>query len=457
MKITKNQILKYLNEFHETEDRFPEYDPVITGVSTDSREIKGEELYIAIKGENNDGNDYIDMVVENGAKLVLTSSETDLKQAIIVKDTVESLGNIARGYIEEFDIAKLAVTGSSGKTTTKDMLYYIVSQAMPAIATRGNFNNEIGLPLTAFRLESSHRAAIFEMGMSSLGEIEYLCSIVKPHIGIITNIGSCHIEHLKTRENIFKAKMEITTYFGEDNILIVNGDDEYLSTLDPADNPYRIIKCGFSEKNDIMISNYQIKDEMAVFTLSGLDIDSREFVIPAVGRHNAVNASLCIAAAFLMNIPYEKIAKGLLDFKPSQLRMDIKRKNGITLINDSYNANPESMKAVISSIRDYVSKRRIAVLADMLELGDISDISHREVIKEALMEFDIVIVIGENMKKASEFVISSSGVQNLLVFDDNDMAINKIKSIIKYGDIVLIKGSRGMKLDHVAQELQMTI
>ena len=456
MKLTKNQILKYLNEKYQIKDRFPEYDPFIDEVSTDSRDIKGESFYIAIKGENNDGNDYIDMAVENGAKLILTSSRTDLKQAIIVKDTVESLGDIARGYIEEFDITKLAVTGSSGKTTTKDMLYYIISQAMPAIATRGNFNNEIGLPLTAFRLENSHKAAVFEMGMSSLGEIEYLCSIVQPHIAIITNIGSCHIEHLKSRENIFKAKMEITSFFDEENILIVNGDDEYLGTLNSADHTYRIIKCGFSQKNDIIISNYHIEDQMAKFTISGMDID-RDFLIPVIGRHNAINASLCIAAAACMNIPDENIAKGLLDFKPSQLRMDIKRKNGITLINDSYNANPESMKAVISSIGDYVSKRKIAVLADMLELGDISDISHRDVIKEALAEFDIVIVIGENMKKAAESIISSFEIQNLLVFDHNGMAINKIKSIMKYGDTVLIKGSRGMKLDQVAQKLQMMI
>lgn len=456
MKITKNQILYYLNKKHEVTDRFPEYDAEINDVSTDSRKIKDGDLYIAIKGENNDGNDYINMAVQNGAKLVLTSVRTDLKQALIVDDTVKALGDIARGYIEEFDIKKLAVTGSSGKTTTKDMLYYIFSKAMPVIATRGNFNNEIGLPLTAFRLDADQRAAIFEMGMSSLGEIEYLCSIVKPQIGIITNIGSCHIEHLKTRENIFKAKMEIASYFGEDNILIVNGDDEYLSKLKPEDHPYRIIKCGFSETNDIIISNYHIKDEMTVFTVSGMDID-REFVIPAIGRHNAINASLCIAAAACSRISCEDIAKGLLDFMPSQLRMDIQKKNGITIINDSYNANPESMKAVISSIGDYAAQRRIAVLADMLELGDISDISHRQVIKAALEEFDIVIGVGSNMIEASRFINSKGSVQNLFVFDDNDMALTKIKSIMKYGDTVLIKGSRGMKLDQVAQKLQMMI
>lgn len=456
MKLTKKQILSYLNKENKIEDLHNDYDPVVNEVSLDSRKINEGSLYVAVKGENNDGNSYIDMAVKNGAKLVITSADTNLKEAVIVEDTVISLGDIAKGYIDEFDIMKLAVTGSSGKTTTKDMLYYIFSKAMPVIATRGNFNNELGLPLTVLRLEDSHRAAIFEMGMSSLGEIEYLCSIVRPQIALITNIGSCHIEHLKSRDNIFKAKMEITSFFNEDNILIVNGDDEYLSSLDENDHPYKIIKCGFSQKNDIVISDYYIMDQMARFTISGMDI-KKEFRIPAIGRHNALNAALCIAAALSMNISPEDISKGLLDFIPSQLRMDIKSKNGITLINDSYNANPESMKAVISSIRDYPSKRRIAVLADMLELGDISEISHKEVIESALAEFDVVIVIGESMRRAADHINSSKYVENLIAFDDNDMAISRIKSIIKYGDTVLIKGSRGMRLDALAQKLEMTI
>ncbi len=445
LKLTKNQIHLWTN----TENNFSDYNPIVHRIVTDSRQVKKDDCYIAIKGEKFDGNDFINQAIDKGATLVLSSRKSDLQEVISVEDTILALGNIAKNYLKQFDLKKIGVTGSSGKTTTKDMLYYVFNEHFNTHRTDGNFNNEIGLPLTALSIDSTYQAAIFEMGMSALGEIDYLAEIVRPNIAIITNIGSCHIEILKSRENIFKAKMEISNYLSKNDFLIVNADDTFLGSLSDGDYKFNLIKYGFSEDSDLRASDYKVVNEQSEFIVSGLGI-KRKFILPSVGIHNVGNALSAIAAGLIYKIPLEEIKLGLMKFQPSKLRMQIIEKNQIKYINDSYNANPESMQAVINSFESYASGRKIAILGDMLELGEFSQEAHKNIGQVANEKFDIVFFIGEQMKFAYDnFKYSRNNDKIKYHFIDNNIAIREIKRIIKYGDTVLLKGSRGMELDQI--------
>ena len=448
-KLSKIKIMKYTNGINEYE----EYNPLIDLVVTDSREVKKDCLYVALKGENFDGHDFIEDAIKMGASLILSEKKYDSKEIIKVENTYLALGELSKGYLNEFNIKKIGITGSSGKTTTKDMVYHALSARYETHRTIGNFNNHIGLPLTALSIEEKDDIAVFEMGMSELWEIDYLCKLTNPHIGIITNIGTAHIGNLKTQENIFKAKMEISNYMTKQDLLIVNGDDSYLSKLKKEECSFRLIKYGFSEKNDLIAYDYKSDSKNSIFKVKGMD---REFniTLPAIGKHNVLNSLSAIATCIELGMRDEEIQKGLSGFKPSKHSIDIREIDGIKIINDSYNANPESITAVLESFKDYGQGRRIAILGDMLELGDISEIKHREIGEKALKESDICIFIGNEMKHAKEAALSSLENGKIIYhFIDKNLAINEIKGIIKYGDIILIKGSRGMKLDELADGL----
>ena len=449
IKLTKNQILSWTGG----ENNFKDYNPEINNVVTDSRKIQENDCYIAIKGENFDGNDFIEQAINNKASVILSNRQSSHKEVITVEDTVIALGNIAKNYLMQFDIKKLAVTGSSGKTTTKDMLYYVFNEHFSTHRTDGNYNNEIGLPLTALNIDKGYEAAIFEMGMSALGEIDYLAQLVRPNIAIITNIGSCHIEILKSQENIFKAKMEISNYLNNDDYLIVNGDDKYLTSLSENEYKFNLIKYGFSGECQLRASDYKAVDGQSEFWVTGMGIN-RSFTLPAIGLHNVSNALSAIAAGLIYKIPTEKIQAGLMKFQPSKLRMQILEKNNIKYINDSYNANPESMEAVITSFESYARGRRIAVLGDMLELGEFSVAAHERIGRLASEKFDLVFFIGSQMKHAFDnFSTDENTDKRKYHFIDNNIAIEEIKRIIKYGDTILLKGSRGMKLDEIFSAL----
>lgn len=448
-KISKLEIM----EFIDGKNNYKDYNPFISNVVTDSRMVKKGSLYVALEGENFDGHDFIEEAIKKGAFLVISQKNKSGKEIINVEDTYKALGKLSQAYLKCFNIKKVGITGSSGKTTTKDMVYHALSSKFKSHRTIGNFNNHIGLPLTVLSLEEDDEVGVFEMGMSELLEIDYLANLVRPNFGIITNIGTSHIENLKTRENIFKAKMEICNYMTEKDILIVNGDDEFLSKLNKKDFEFRIIKFGFGKSNDIIAYDYSSDSKNSIFKVKA---EKREFIveIPAIGRHNVLNCLAAIAISIELNLSNQEIQKGLKSFKPSKLRIDIREVNGAKLINDSYNANPESMKAVIESLNDYGLGRKVAILGDMLELGDLSRTKHEEIGEIAIKNCDICIFIGTEMKFASDFASKyKKSDKSIYHFIDRNIAMNQIKGIINYGDIVLIKGSRGMKLDEIAEFL----
>lgn len=418
----------------------------ITGVTIDSREIKEGNLFVAIIGETFDGHNFVKTAIESGCICAIVNETYDEDICCIkVKDTLKALQDLAKYYKEKCNIPVVAVTGSTGKTSTKEMISFILEGKYNVHKTKKNFNNAIGLPLSVMEIEEDDDIAVLEMGMNSLGEIEVLADIAKPNIGVITNVGTAHIENLGTRENILKAKMEITTYFDKDSILIVNGDDEYLNEL--SNLGYKMIRTSLTNKGDYNAEDIiNLGDKGVEFSCVYMGQKYR-FRLSIPGIHNVYNALVGIAIGEIYNIPIEKVIDGINNFRPGKLRMDIIELNsGIKIINDCYNANVDSMKAALNILGDYNAFRRIAILGDMFELGNYSEDAHREIGRFANAKCDILITLGNWSKYMNE---ESADRIISYHFNDRNEAFEFIKSIIEPKDVILIKASRGMKFEEI--------
>lgn len=424
----------------------------VCNISNDSRDIKEDTIYAAIVGERLDGHDFARAALENGAIAAIVEKRVTEKD-ILVKDTRRALKDIAMGYRSRFDIPFLAVTGSSGKTTTKDMLYFAVSESRKTLRNLGNLNSEIGLPMTVFNLDESHECAVLEMGMYVQGEIDYLAEIVKPHFAIITNVGVAHIQSAGSRENILKAKMEIANYMTQSDVLLINGDNDMLQTVDMGAMKPSVYKYGLEEHNDIRLISYET-------TESGMKIRAdilgkiTEYEIPTLGIHNIYNSLSVMGLCSLMGLDMKKSAEGIRKYQPSKYRMEIKSVSGKTLIEDFYNANPDSLRASIETFRQMQGERKVAVLADMLELGAISEKEHMNAGIQASEIFDVIICIGSDAKYIGKGAIENGFDKGrVYYFANNEEAVSEINSILRPGDAVLMKGSRGMKLEEVAESI----
>ena len=423
----------------------------INTISTDSRVIDENTLFVALKGERFDANDFVDDVLEKGAKAVVCSrynGESD--RVLLVEDTGKALLQIAKGYRLKFKIPFVALTGSVGKTTTKGMVHAVLSEKFNTLKTQGNLNNEIGVPKTLFCLENSHEAAVIEMGMNHFEEISRLTKTVLPDIGIITNVGTAHIENLGSRQGILKAKYEITEGMKKGSPLIINGDNDMLSTIDT--NDFEIIKFGIDS------SNLYMKAEDVKFLPDGSEFtavcenERVKAFVPAVGIHNVYNALCAMCVGKKMGFTLSKAAVALKNFAPEGMRQNVREVKGYTFIEDCYNANPDSMKASLVTLNTIKKTRSIAVLGDMLELGSYSDTAHYEVGKIAGdVKTDIVITFGELstlIKKGAE----ENGTESYSFSDKRELT-NFLKSILKENDTVLFKGSRSMKMEEIFHEL----
>ncbi|MEG0855114.1 MAG: UDP-N-acetylmuramoyl-tripeptide--D-alanyl-D-alanine ligase [Terrisporobacter sp.] len=432
----------------------------ITDIVIDSRKANANNAFVAIVGENLDGHNFINLAINQGCKTIIKNkyNNVDIENkeinVIEVNDTEIALGDIARFYKEKFEIPFIAVTGSVGKTTTRDMVFATISAKYNSLKNVGNLNNQFGVPLTLFNLNKEHECSVIEMGMSGFNEIEYLANIVHPQIGIISNIGYSHVEHLGSREGIFQAKMEVTTNFDSDSLLIVNGDDDCLKTLKKRDLVYNLKTFGFEKDNDIYCEAYKMSDDDINFT-AVIDGKKEEFFIPTVGKHNIYNAMAAILVGINLNMSLEEIKGGLKNFQCTKNRLDIIKKDNLTIIDSVYNASIDSMSAALNILGRY-DKRRIAILGDMFEMGDYSEFGHRQVGKSALNNVDILIAIG----KDSEYIVKELQENNmnsadLYHFKTKEEAISKLDldNIIKDDDIILVKASRGMHLEKIVEYL----
>lgn len=416
---------------------------VFTGVSTDTRDIKPGNMFIAIKGENFDGSDYIEAAFEKGASCAVTSKKSNDHRIITVVDSIKALGELAKYHRSLYKIPVIAVTGSVGKTTFKNMLISVFSQKYSVHSTEGNKNNHIGLPMTLLNITNSHDVSILEMGMSSLGEIDYLSSLAIPDYAVITNIGMAHIGILGSRENILKAKSEVMNHMKPGDIVFVNGDDELLNNIITPEF-LGIIRFGKGSNNDCIVQKIDTNEK------GNCTFESEEtvFELPVPGDYNAINAAGVIAVARHFKIEESLIKKGLLEFSQSKMRMHRFEKDGVSYINDAYNANPQSMRAALDILKQSKG-RKIAVLGDMLEMGDYSESEHIMLGEYTAETADVMIFCGSEAGNMKNGASSIKGNDNIYTFSTSDQAAKTLSEIVVSSDTVLVKGSRGMKMENV--------
>ena len=417
---------------------------LIDKVTTDSREKNGG-LFVALKGENHDAHNYIPQFFENGGSAVI-SHKKDVKGdcVILVKDTGDALLKLGGYYRSKFDIPVVGVTGSVGKTGTKDMVFGVMNEKFNTLKTPDNKNNEIGMPLTLLQLEKEHKAAVIEMGMSHFGEISRMVVQAKPQLGIITNIGTAHIGNLGSREGILKAKLELTDGIDKDGLLVLNGDDDMLWSM-RGRLGIKTVYFGIDNKDaDITAHNIiETADSTSFETEEG------QFTIPFVGRYMILNALAAIAAGRYFGIEPQLIVAGVNGYEPSKMRQEMEKISGVTIIADCYNASVASMEASLKVMTTVATGRKIAVLGDMLEMGEFSEECHRDVGKlVAENKADLLVCVGENAKFTIEEA-TKLGVESKW-FESNTLAADYINSIVKEGDTLLFKASRGMKFETIA-------
>jgi len=419
-----------------------------TGVYTDSRKPVKGGLFIALEGERFDGHDFISNAETDGAAAVMCRKkcETNLP-AIYVDDTKKALLALASYYRGLFDIPVVGLTGSVGKTTTKEMTALVMASEYETIKTQGNLNNDIGMPMTLFNIEESTEAAVIEMGMNHKGEISVLTAVSRPTAGIITNIGVSHIENLGSRENILLAKLEILDGMKKNSPLIINGDNDLLSSV--VNDEYDIVYFGIeNEKCHVRAVDLEMNEEKTVCNIL-YDNNKYRCVIPVAGIHNVYDALSAFAVGVKLGIAPEKAANAIAEYVPAGMRQKTVRKNGIVFIEDCYNASPDSVKAGINTLMSVNAKRRIAVLGDMLELGDYSEKAHRDCGKYAAENgVDVLFAYGN----ASSFTADEAGKNSLneiYHYTDELCLAEKLSTFIKEGDAVLFKASRGMKLENI--------
>ena len=434
----------------------------IKGVSIDSRTIKKGELFVAIKGARFDGHDFVPEVIKNGAWGALVDcSELQTKYASLgglrnilpVKDTIFALQEMSQMHRKKFAIPVIGITGSNGKTTTKEMLASILKQRGPVLKNEGNLNNHIGVPLTLLKLDAHHKSAAVEMGMSALGEINTLARLVSPDVGVITNIGPAHLEFLGTMDIVAQAKAELLGNLKTDGTAVLNADYRYFTTLK---NKYdgRVLSFGIENKADVSVSAIRQGKNFTDMTIEANDtrVDMR---LPAVGKHNIYHALAAAAAATAVGMPLEAVKYGLEDFSPVAMRSELKQVKGRTVLADYYNANPGSVKAALETLISLRAGRKsVAVLGDMLELGDTAAGAHREVGRTvAHLGVDVLITMGSLAIYINEGALEAGMPKDrVIAAGSHAEAAALLKEWSKNGDAVLIKGSRGMKMEKILEE-----
>lgn len=429
----------------------------VNSYSKDSREIKDGDMYLAIKGERVNGNDYIESAFENGAMGCITDDEINqkilekFKNKVIIKvnDTVKAIQEIAKYKRSLYNIPVIAVTGSVGKTSTKDIIANVMAQKFNVLKTEGNLNNHIGLPLTLLKLKD-HNAIVVEMGMNHLGEISLLTDIAKPTGCVITNIGTSHIGNLGSRENILKAKLEILEGLNEEGFALINNDNDLLNNWAEKQNQYKVYTYGIENKSTYIAENIVKSEDSSSFEINGIKGE-----VPIGGTHFIYNATCAFAIGDILQIEKEKIVKGISEFKLTAKRMDIQViKDNIKIINDSYNASYDSMKAALEVIGKTEATRKIAVLGDMLELGEYSEELHIKVGEEVIKnKIDILITIGKYAKNIANRA-EMQGMKNIFQFEDIENAAGYIKSNMKSGDLILLKASNSMNFSKILEKIK---
>ncbi len=458
INFVQGEIIK-TNQDQSSEENY--FDFVITGVSTDSRKITKNQLFVPLVGENFDGHQFIQAAIENGAIATFWNKNIPFPEdskinipIVLVEDTLTALQQLAKEYKNIVKPIVVGITGSNGKTTTKDLVASILKQKYKLHKTHGNLNNHIGLPLTLLSMPMDTEVAVVEMGMSNKGEIEQLTLIAEPDVAVITNIGESHIEYLKTRENIAEAKLEIIKGLKDKGLLIANGDEPLLRNKLRSPENFRVKWVGNGENNQFYLKEKKLVDaEKMVFVTS----DEENYTLPLLGDHNVINAMLAIEVGRYLNVGIEKIKRGLAELQITGMRLEKQvAKNDALILNDAYNASPTSMKASLQLLKSFPSSlKKVAILGDMLELGNEAAEYHNEIGKLcASLNLDYLIttgLLGELINSGALIAkMDSKAVIHLEIEKIPDFVLRNFDQ----NTVILVKASRGVHLERVIEGIK---
>ncbi|MHB0884296.1 MAG: UDP-N-acetylmuramoyl-tripeptide--D-alanyl-D-alanine ligase [Bacillota bacterium] len=443
---------------------------LITGAASDSRRVRPGDLFVAIPGERVDGHTFLGAAAAAGAAAALVSRAVEAPPGLAViqvDDTVAALGRLATDYRRRFDLPVVGVTGSVGKTTTKDLLAGVLGRSFETLANEGNLNTEVGLPLTVLELERRHQVGVFEMGMRGRGEITYLAGIARPSIGLITNIGPTHLELLGSIENIARAKAELIEALPADGLAVLNGDDPLCRSVSGLTQA-RVVYYGAGPDGEVRAEEFETLGEkgvrvlIAVSDLAGTGAgptERFEVVVPIPGRHNVGNALAAVAVGRALGMSLTDIAAGLAAPRRSAMRLAVVHAAGLTIIDDTYNAGPASMRAALGILMEVAGGgRSTAILGNMLELGAAAEAGHEE-IGRAVREFGIgrLITVGDLGAVIARAAVADGYDASLVTTcASNAEAVRMARAWLQPGDTVLVKGSRGMKMEEIAGAIKAT-
>ena len=430
---------------------------------TDTRKILENDVYVGLKGENFNGNEYYEEALIKGAKVAIVSGieipkekleQYKDKTIIEVDDSLIAFGKIAEYKRSLYNIPVIQVTGSVGKTSTRDIIANVVRTKYKTLQTEGNLNNHIGLPTTLLKLKD-HEALVVESGMNHLGEIRYLGEITKPTIAVITNVGTAHIGLLGSRENILKAKLEILENLKPGGTIVINNDNDMLNKWAKEDKSYKKYTFGIDEEADVMAYNIKIGNKSSTYNVK---INNEEYTVnvPVSGKHFVYNSLCAIAIGNLLGISPENIIKGIETFSLTKNRMEVvKVKDNVTVINDAYNASYDSMKPAIEYLKELPAKRKIAVLGDMFELGEFSEEIHRKVgIEVVTHKIDILVTVGKLAKYiAEEAKYLRMPEKNIISLETTEEASEYLNKILQKDDAVLLKAAHGMHFSEIFKSI----
>ncbi|WP_164669096.1 UDP-N-acetylmuramoyl-tripeptide--D-alanyl-D-alanine ligase [Virgibacillus doumboii] len=418
-------------------------------VATDSRKKTDRSLFVPISGDKFDGHDFMKQAFDRGAVAALWDREIPLPDFLpadfpvfLVEDTLKALQELAGFYRDKVNPVVIGITGSNGKTTTKDIVAAVVKTTFNTHYTEGNFNNHIGMPLTILSMPRNTDVLVVEMGMNHAGEIETLSSIARPEIAIITNIGESHIEYLGSRKGIAQAKLEIVKGMKEEGPLIIDGDEALLAKMHDHGN---VITCGFDANNDLVVEDVNISHNQTQFELS----NGFKYTVPLLGKHHALNATYAIAVAKCLNISKENVVRALASLEMTSMRFELmKGRNDVSVINDAYNASPTSMKAAIDVVKQMDGfKNKVLVLGDIFELGDESKAFHQSVAESIDDSISAVFTFGNDAKEISAIVGEEYPGINCSHFATEEDLLNALQNYISEDTLFLFKASRAMHFE----------
>lgn len=425
----------------------------VTGVTSDSRAVKKGDLFIALKGERTDGHAFVRQAAERGAAaaLVMQPCEADIP-CLLVENTLRAYGDLAAGYRKLLGVKVIGITGSVGKTTTKEMTACALETSFSTAKSEANHNNNLGLPMSIMELDGQTQVAVLEMGMNHFGEMAYLTSIAKPDIAIITNIGTMHIEHLGSREGILQAKLEILLGVPDGGVGVFNGDEPLLWNV-RDDGGHKKYYYGIENPLcDVVAEDIREMDDGVSFRVVGFG-QSFELFVSAVGRHMVYNALAAVTAALLLGVKPEKLQTQLERFRNTGMRQKITKYGKITVIEDCYNAGPESTEVALGVLENMSCEgKRIAVLGDMLELGNRSSAEHYRIGRLAAQKVDLLLTYGKHsLRTVSGALTGGMAAKTAEHFDTHEELAHMLQMRVQDGDVILFKGSRGMQMEHVAE------